>query len=119
MVSYLLFIFKDLQRGIILRKGNLNLKPINIAKIYKNYLEKTNETDLKEIRAKMPEGKIYSASSSGMCSRKIYYKSIEKANKTEEIDSKTLRIFRLGTLIHRDLQDSLEQVKRKVTKENI
>ncbi len=95
------------------------MKPINIEKIYKNYLEKTSETDLKEIRDKMPEANIYSASSAGMCSRKIYYKSIERATKTEEIGSKTMRIFRLGTLIHRDLQDSLQQVKRKVTKENI
>lgn len=95
------------------------MKPINIEKIYKNYLEKTSETELQEIREKMPETTMYSASKSGMCSRKIYYKSIEKAAKTEEIDSKTMRIFRLGTLIHRDLQNSLEQVKRKEPKENI
>ncbi len=95
------------------------MKPINIEAIYKEYLEKTNETDLKEIRAKMPEGNVYGASSAGMCSRKIYYKAIEKATKTEEIDSKTLRVFRIGTLIHKDLQDSLQQFKRKEPKENI
>ena len=58
----------------------------------------------------MPEDRIYSASSAGMCSRKIYYKSIERATKTEEINSKTMRIFRLGTLVHEDLQKALKQV---------
>ena len=100
------------------------MTPIDIVKIYKSYLERQSEIDLKAIRKKMPETSMYSASSAGMCSRKIYYKSIEKATKTEEISDRTMRIFRLGNLIHRDLQDALKQeyvdscVKRKEPKEN-
>mgnify|MGYP003112092804 FL=1 len=117
MDSYLFTIFNDLQGDFNLRKGNLNMKPINIAKIYNNYLDKVSETELEEIRMIMPEDKIYSGSQAGMCSRKIYYKSIAKATKTEEINSKTMRVFRIGTLIHKDLQDALELTKQQILKE--
>ena len=92
------------------------MRPINIEKIYNEYLESQGEIALAEIRKVMPETDQYSASSSGMCSRKIYYKAIEKADKTEEIDNKTRRIFRIGSLIHKDLQDALENHKRKEPK---
>ena len=96
------------------------MRPINIEKIYLNYLVKKNETKLKEIREQMPETNQYSASSAGMCSRKIYYKAIEKATKTEEINNKTKKIFRIGELIHEDIQDSMQEIiKRKEPKENI
>ena len=95
------------------------MRPINIEKIYNEYLERQGEIALAEIRKVMPETDQYSASSSGMCSRKIYYKAIEKADKTEEIDNKTRRVFRIGSLIHQDLQDALESCKRKEPKENI
>ena len=50
---------------------------------------------------------MYRASSSGMCARKIYYETIEKAKPTEKINEKTMRIFRIGDLIHEDIQAAI------------
>ena len=115
----LLLNFELLQEFLITRKGNRIMKPIDIEQIYNDHLERQGAKELETIRKTMPETNEYSASSSGMCSRKIYYKAIEKAERTEEIDNKTRRIFRVGSLIHKDLQDALLDCKRKEPKENI
>ena len=94
------------------------MKPVDITKIYNKYLERKSEIDYKSIREKIPEGNHYSASSAGMCSRKIYYKSIEKADMTNLPTPKSYRIMRLGNVIHKDLQDAFTLIKRKEPKEN-
>ena len=50
----------------------------------------------------------YRPSSAGMCSRKIYYESIEKAEPTNPIKKITRRIFRLGQILHEDLQTAIK-----------
>ena len=42
-----------------------------------------------------------------MCARKIYYETIMKLKPTEEINEKTRRIFRIGDLIHTDIQAAI------------
>ena len=77
---------------------------LNITDIYKAYLQKLNE----ENRINRYEDKEhwFHASSSGMCMRKIYYNSVEQVESTP-IDENTLRLFRLGDLVHNDIQDAL------------
>ena len=64
----------------------------------REYRERNPKTDSK-----------YRASSSGMCARKIYYETIVRLEPTEEINAKTRRVFRLGDLVHLDIQKALEE----------
>lgn len=68
--------------------------------IYNLFLEERSKNRKKK------EDDYYRASSSGMCSRKIYFESILKPEPTNPPESKSLRIMRLGELIHRDIQKS-------------
>ena len=79
--------------------------PINFEKIYEDYIDQKNE----ENRLERYEGKesFYRASSSGFCSRKIYYESVEKIEPTNPVEPKGKRIMRLGTVVHEDLQNAL------------
>ena len=79
--------------------------PIDFEKIYEQYIDQENEINRKE----RYEGKesFYRASSSGFCSRKIYYESVEKIEPTNPIVPKSKRIMRLGTVMHNDLQNAL------------
>ena len=95
--------------------------PLDIESIYRNYTNKINETSRAEMKKSLDqEGIFYRASSSGMCVRKLYFESVLKLEPSKDFDNKTLRIFRLGDLIHKDLQDAmLDSVKRKEPKETI
>ena len=79
--------------------------PIDFEKIYQEYIDSENEKNRKE----RYEGKesFYKASSSGFCSRKIYFESVEKIEPTNPVESKGKRIMRLGTVVHEDLQNAL------------
>ena len=96
-------------------------KPFDIESIYNEFIKSQSETKRKELQEKYPKkGISYRASSSGMCSRKLYYQSVLRLDPTEQIDDKTMRIFRLGDLVHTDIQQALkESVKRKEAKETI
>ena len=48
-----------------------------------------------------------------MCSRKIYYETILRADKTNEATPRGKRIMRLGTVIHNELQEAFEFLKKK------
>jgi len=74
-------------------------------KIYQEYLTHKNEENRKE-RYDGNEG-WYHASGAGFCSRKLYYESVEKAEPTNLPNKRSMRIMRLGTTIHNDIQDSL------------
>ena len=77
---------------------------LNITDIYKAYLQKLNEEN--RINRYEDREHWFHASSSGMCMRKIYYNSVEQVESTP-IDENTLRLFRLGDLVHNDIQDAL------------
>ena len=82
----------------------------DIEKMYSNYLVRKSETRKKQLEAsKKDKVKRYRASSTGMCARKIYYETILRLEPTDKPNNKTLRIFRLGDLIHRDIQESVIQ----------
>ena len=49
----------------------------------------------------------YHASGAGMCSRKLYYQSVEQIEPTNSPNETSYRLLRLGTVVHNDLQESL------------
>ena len=77
---------------------------LDVKEIYAGYLKKLNEDN--RINRYEDREHWFHASSSGMCMRKIYYNSVEKVESTER-DENTLRLFRLGDLVHGDIQDAL------------
>ena len=79
--------------------------PIDFEKIYQDYIDSKNEKNRKE----RYEGKesFYRASSSGFCSRKIYFESVAQIEVTNPTAKKGHRIMRLGTIVHDDLQNAL------------
>jgi CRISPR/Cas system-associated exonuclease Cas4 (RecB family) len=77
---------------------------IDIIGIYNEYIASTNKLHQK----KRYDGheKWFHASASGMCMRKHYFQHVAKV-KPKPIDKNTLRLFRLGDLVHGDIQDAL------------
>ena len=99
----------------------MSSKSFDIESIYNEFIRSQSDTKRKELQEKYPkQGISYRASSSGMCSRKLYYESVLRLTPTEQINDKTMRVFRLGHLVHTDIQQALkEAVKRKEAKETI
>ena len=99
----------------------MSSKSFDIESIYNDYIKSQSEINRKEMLEKYPKkGISYRASSSGMCSRKLYYESVMRLEPTEQIEDKVMRVFRLGDLVHTDIQNALvEAIKRKETKETI
>ena len=73
--------------------------------IYQEYLVHKNEQNRKE-RYEGNES-WYHASGAGFCSRKLYYESVEKAEPTNPPDKKSMRVMRVGTILHEDIQNAL------------
>ena len=99
----------------------MSLKSIDIESIYNDYIKSQSADRRQEMLEKYPkQGISYRASSSGMCSRKLYYESVMRLEPTEQIQDKVMRVFRLGDLVHTDIQNALvEVIKRKEPKETI
>ena len=93
----------------------MSLKSIDIENIYNEFIKSQSDNKRQEMLDKYPkDGISYRASSSGMCSRKLYYESVMRLEPTEQIEDKVMRVFRLGDLVHTDKQQALvEAVKRK------
>jgi len=72
-----------------------------VIKSNKDYRKNNPKTDTK-----------YRASSGGMCSRKIYFEAILKAKGTTP-DVKSLRIMRLGTIVHEEIQSQIKSAFNK------
>ena len=96
-------------------------KPFDIQIIYNEFIKSQSDNKRQEMLDKYPkDGISYRASSSGMCSRKLYYESVMRLEPTEQIEDKVMRVFRLGDLVHTDIQNALvEAIKRKEAKETI
>ena len=90
---------------------------VNLSKIYNKSLENAR----KKYREENPKkNNTYRPSSSGMCARKIYFESIEKTEPDCPKDEKELRnyqksqrIMRLGTIVHKEIQDALKNELKK------
>ena len=76
-----------------------------LEEIYHEYLVHKNEQNRKE----RYEGKEswYHASGAGFCSRKLYYESVEKAEPTNLANQTSMRVMRLGTIVHEDIEKSI------------
>jgi len=88
--------------------------------IYQDYLLVKNEENRKE-RYDGNEG-WYHASGAGLCSRKLYFESVEKAQPTNPPNKSSMRKMRVGTILHQDIQDSLilyNNIYNNISQDNI
>jgi|TARA_Y100000034_G_scaffold90461_1_gene108982 CRISPR/Cas system-associated exonuclease Cas4 (RecB family) len=51
----------------------------------------------------------YHSSVAGMCIRKHYFASVLKVEQSDKKNPKTLRLFRLGDIVHHDIQTAVQQ----------
>jgi len=86
--------------------------PVDIEKIYNDYIDSKQEENYNK-RYKGKEH-YYHASGAGSCSRKLYFESVVQAEPSEDMDSKTKRLLRLGNIVHDDIQLSLEIYNRDI-----
>ena len=79
---------------------------IDLFKIYDDYILELKDENFES----RYEGNDdwYHASGAGLCMRKHYYAQIEKLPSKDK-DSNTMRLFRLGDLVHTDMQDALQR----------
>ena len=88
--------------------------------IYQSYLLKKNEENRKE-RYDGNEG-WYHASGAGLCSRKLYFESVEKTEPTNPPNKSSMRKMRVGTILHEDIQNSLilyNNIYNNISQDNI
>ena len=81
------------------------LQQHNIGKIYADYLDSENEKNRQE--RYVDKEHFYHASGAGTCTRKLYFQSVEKVEPTNPSNTASMRVMRLGTVLHKDIQDSL------------
>jgi len=79
---------------------------IDLFKIYDDYILDLRDENF----SKRYEGQDtwYHASGAGLCVRKHYYAQIEGLPSGDK-DSNTMRLFRLGDLVHTDMQEALQR----------
>jgi hypothetical protein len=79
---------------------------IDLFKIYDDYILELRDENFEN----RYEGKDtwYHASGAGLCVRKHYYSQIEGLPSGDK-DSNTMRLFRLGDLVHTDMQSALQR----------
>jgi len=77
---------------------------LNLVDIYHKWLRNKNEIHRKKRYQGFDEW--FHGSASGMCMRKHYFQHIAGV-KPKEVDDDTLRLFRMGDLVHEDIQDAL------------
>ena len=82
--------------------------PVDIEKVYEDYINKQNEKNREE-RYKGNEH-YFQASNSGNCARKIYYSSVDNVYPTNPPDKRSSRLLRLGTIVHEDLQSAFTNI---------
>ena len=86
--------------------------PIDIQSTYHDHLIAINKATRAALDKIKPTEPYYRPSSAGMCSRKIYYETILRIEPTDVVDKRVQRLFRLGDLIHRDIQDAFKKIEK-------
>ena len=81
---------------------------LELSKIYNDYLSEIESDNKSKYKKKNP-GKYYRASSAGHCFKKHWY-SIN-GYEGKDIDEKSRRLLRLGTIVHEDIQKAIEAHK--------
>ena len=82
---------------------------IDIQDIYHKWLRKGNETHYKKRYEN--HGEWFHGSASGMCMRKHYFQH-DAGGEPPPVNDDTLRLFRLGDLVHGDIQEALMEHAR-------
>ena len=80
-------------------------KEHKIGQVYAQYLTAENEKNVQE--RYVGKEHYYHASGAGKCSRQLYFQSVEKVKPTNLPNSTSMRVMRLGTVVHQDIQNSL------------
>ena len=95
------------------KEKNRMKNPLDIQAIYNDYLNEISDQKRAELdKIKPKDMSYYRPSSAGMCSRKIYYETILRIEPTNTIDKRVRRLFRLGDLIHQDIQDAFHKIEK-------
>tara|TARA_R100000458_G_C8256781_1_gene232797 strand:- start:625 stop:1383 length:759 start_codon:yes stop_codon:yes gene_type:complete len=79
-------------------------KVLSVQDIYDNHIANLNERKVKN--RYLGNESWFHSSASGMCVRKHYFDSIANEQASER-DSDTYRLFRLGDLVHSDIQEAV------------
>ena len=77
----------------------------SIKDVYDNYIQKKNDVKVKT--RYLGNESWYHSSISGMCLRKHYFGSVMQTEQEGKRDSNTYRLFRLGDLVHTDIQSAV------------
>ena len=96
------------------------LKTHKIGELYAHHLRKENQDNTNE--RYVGREHFYHASGTGMCSRKLYFQSVDKVKPTNLPNNASMRKMRIGTLLHKDIQDSLlfyNNIYNNITNNNI
>jgi len=83
---------------------------IDVVDLYDNYILGLRDKHFH--KRYMGKEDWYHASGAGMCMRKHYFQSVAKVEGSDK-DSNTMRLFRLGDLVHEDIQFACQEYARK------
>ena len=83
---------------------------IDVQKIYDEWLLENNDMHYK--KRYQGEEKWFHASASGMCMRKHYFQHVAGV-KPKPVNEDTMRLFRLGDLVHGDIQEAVRDYADK------
>ena len=87
--------------------------PLDVQAIYNDHLLEISEKRREELNKTRPTDiSYYRPSSAGMCSRKIYYETVMRVEPTNTIDKRVRRLFRLGDLLHQDIQGAFHKIEK-------
>ena len=78
---------------------------MNIIEIYKSWLE--HNQDINTRRRYLGKEKYFQASSAGSCFKKQLFK-YQNIPSEKDFDDKTMRVFRLGTILHDDFEQAIK-----------
>ena len=99
-------------------------KEHKIGQVYAQYLNAENEKNVQE--RYVGKEHYYHASGAGKCSRQLYFQSVDKLKPSRQPSTTSMRVMRLGTVIHQDIQNSLlysnninNNIKNNVKNKNI
>tara|TARA_R110001592_G_C13149222_1_gene748023 strand:+ start:1042 stop:1773 length:732 start_codon:yes stop_codon:yes gene_type:complete len=82
---------------------------LDVVGAYNKYLQ--NEQKIKTAERQVQSDGRFSASSAGMCVKKLWF--AKNHFPKSEIDDKTMRLFKLGTLIGEDIEKSMKYLNDK------
>jgi len=75
-----------------------------VTEIYNDYISLLNQQKSSRYVGKQ---EWFHSSSAGLCARKHYFSAVEKVD-GKDFDADTLRIFRLGDVVHTDIQNAVQ-----------